>query len=190
MSEDKKNIEIEYRARFDEEKYNGLKKFLDASAEDLGEDDKDVYFFLFPDKLVKTVNNTSKKTAKIVLKLNKIGKGSDFEEIEISIRQEDFDKATRLFVAIETGEYMHSYQKRHNYLYKNIELALKWSEAWGYHLELEIIINDVAEKESSEKKIFALAEELGVKIMTDQELLEFTQVAEREYKNKQQNGNN
>lgn len=189
MSGKNKNIEIEHRARFDERKYSELKKFLDASAQDLGQDDKDVYFFLFPDKLVKTVNNVSKKTAKIVLKLNKIGKGSDFEEIEIPIHQEDFDKATKLFIALETGEHMHSHQKRHNYLYKDVELALKWSEAWGYHLEFEIVVNDVAKKENAEKKIFALAEELGIKIMTDQELLEFTQVAEAEYKKKQQYGN-
>jgi predicted adenylyl cyclase CyaB len=189
MSEEKKNIEIEHRARFEEGKYNELQKFLGASAEDLGQDDKDVYFFLFPDKLVKTVNNVSKKTAKIVLKLNKIGKGSDFEEIEIPIHQEDFDKATKLFITLETGEYMRSYQKRHNYLYRDIELALKWSEDWGHHLELEVVVNDISKKEDAEKKIFALAEELGVKIMTNQELLEFTQVAEAEYKKKQQNGN-
>lgn len=185
MSEEKKNIEIEHRARFDEGKYNELQKFLNASAKDLGQDDKDVYFFLFPDKLVKTVNNVSKKTAKIVLKLNKIGKGSDFEEIEIPINQEDFDKATKLFITLETGEHMRSYQKRHNYLFKDVDLALKWSEAWGYHLELEIVVNDTTKKKDAEKKIFAIADKLGVKIMTDQELLEFTQVAEAEYKKKQ-----
>jgi len=147
MPEEGKNIEIEHRARFDEEKYNALSKFLDVNAQDLGEDDKDVYFFLFPDKLVKTVNNTSKKTAKIVLKLTKIGKGNDFEEIEISIKPEDFEKATKIFIALETGEYMRSFQKRHNYLYKGVELALKWSETWGHHLELEVVVSDVSKKE-------------------------------------------
>ncbi len=178
----KKNIEIEYRARFDEKKHIELQKFLSAKAQDLGQDDKDVYFFLFPDKLVKTVNNISKKTAKIVLKLNKIGKGSIFEEIEIPINSGDFDKATRLFVALETGEYMHSFQKRHNYLYKGVELALKWSETWGYHLELEIVMDDAEGKGDAERKISAVAEELGIKTMTDQELSEFTQAAEAEYK--------
>ena len=157
---------------------------MDANAQDLGEDDKDVYFFLFPDKLLKTVHNTSKKTAKIVLKLNKIGKGNDFEETEVSIAQQDFDKATKLFIKIHAGEYMHSFQKRHNYLYGGVELALKWSEAWGHHLELEVVVSDVARKEEMEKKIAIVAKELGVYIMTDQELLEFTQAAEVEYKNK------
>ena len=189
MPEENKNIEIEHRARFDEAKYKELHEFLDINAQDLGEDDKDVYFFLFSDKLLKTVNNISKKTAKIVLKLNKIGKGNDFEEIEIAIKQEDFDKATKLFIALQTGEYMRSFQQRHNFLYKDVELALKWSEAWGYHLELEVVVNDISGKKGAEEKIVAVAKELGVHIMTDQELLEFTQAAEAEYKKNQKHEN-
>ena len=188
MSKDNKNIEIEHRARFDKTTYDNISNFLNANAEDLGEDDKDAYFFLFPDKLLKTVNNISKKTAKIVLKLNKIGKGNDFEEIEIPIRPEDFNAATKLFVALRTGDYMHSFQKRHNYLYKGVELALKWSEAWGHHLELEVVVSDLAKKEEIEKKIAAVADELRVSLMTNRELLEFTQTAEAEYKNKKKYG--
>jgi adenylate cyclase class IV len=184
-----KNIEIEHRARFDEKKYNELRAFFDANAKDLGEDDKDVYFFLFPDKLVKTVHNTSKKTAKIVLKLTKIGKGNDFEETEVSIKPEDFEKVTKICVAVHAGEYMRSFQKRHNYLYKGVELALKWSEIWGHHLELEVVVDDISKKNEAEKKIALIAEELGVRIMTDEELLVFTQAAEAEYKIKQKNGN-
>lgn len=183
-----KNIEIEHRSRFNEDKYIELQKFLDINAQNLGEDDKDVFFFLFPDKLLKTVNNISKGTAKIVLKLNKIGKGSDFEEIEIPINKADFDNATKLFIALQTGEYMRSFQKRHNYIYKDVELALKWSEAWGHHLELEIVVGDISQKDNAEKRIAAVAEELGIHIMTDKELLEFTQAAELEYKNKKQHG--
>lgn len=180
----KKNIEIEHRSRFNEAKFKELKNFLDMQAQDLGEDDKDVFFFLFPDKLLKTVNNISKRSAKIVMKLNKIGKGSDFEEIEIPIRPEDFEKATELFIALKTGEHMRSFQKRHNYLYKGVEIALKWSEHWGHHMELEIVVDDVGKKESAESTIFKVAEEFGVHIMSDQELLEFTQAAEAEYKKK------
>jgi len=190
MTNKETNIEIEHRARFDEEKYNELKSFLDSQAKSLGVDDKDVYFFLFPDKLVKTVHNVSKGTAKIVLKLNKIGNGSDFEEIEIPIQPSDFEKATKLFIALETGDYMRSFQKRINYLYKEVEIALKWSEAWGYHAEFEILIHDVQEKLLAEQKIFEVAKELGISIMSDEELKEFTQKAEKEYKQKQKNGNN
>lgn len=178
----KKNIEIELRSRFDKKKYDQLKIFFEKKARDLGADDKDVYFFMFPDKLLKAVNETSKKKAKIVLKLNKIGKGNDFEEIEIPIEQKYFEKAAEIFKALETGDFMHSFQKRHNYLYKGVEMALKWSEIWGYHLELEIVVNDVGKKELAEKKLFSVAKELGVKIMTSEELKKFTQKAEKDYK--------
>lgn len=189
MPQEQKNIEIEFRSRFGLKKYEELKNFLNEKAEDLGEDDKDVYFFLFPDKLLKAVNNISKKNAKIVLKLNKIGKGSNFEEIEVPISQEYLEKAAKIFIALKTGDYMHSFQKRHNYFYKGVELALKWSEIWGYHLELEVVIGDFGQKAKADKKIFAVAEELGVKIMTEEELKEFTEKAEVAYKNNQKNGN-
>ncbi len=178
-------IEIEFRARFDRKKYDQLKKFLDTRAKDLGKDDKDVYFFLFSDKLLKAVNETSKKKAKIVLKLNKIGKGSDFEEIEIPIEQKYFEGTTQIFKALKTGDFMHSFQKRHNYLYKGVELAIKWSEPWGYHLELEIQINNKNQKIAAEKKILAVAKELNVRPMTDNDLKKFTKKAEADYKKKQ-----
>lgn len=189
MTQEQKNIEIEFRSRFDLKKHEELKKILNEKAEDLGEDDRNVYFFLFPDKLLKVSNNISKKNAKIVLKLNKIGKGSDFEEIEVPINQEYFEKAAKIFIALKTGDYMHSFQKRHNYLYKGVELALKWSEIWGYHLELEVVIGDPGQKVKADKRIFAVAEELGVKIMSDEELNEFTEKAEADYKNNHKNGN-
>ncbi len=190
MMKQRRKIEIEFRARFNSAKYKWLKKFLNAKAKNLGEDDKNVYFFLFPDKLFKVVNNISKKNAKIVLKLNKIGKGSDFEEIEVPISQEYFEKAVKIFIALKTGDYMRSFQKRHNYFYKGVELALKWSEIWGHHLELEIVISNSSKKDESEKKIFAVAKELGVIIMSNKELKEFTKKAEADYKKIKRNGNN
>jgi adenylate cyclase class IV len=120
-----KRIEIEFRSRFSRKKYDQLKNFLLSHAEDLGEDDKDVYFFILPDKLLKVVNNVSQKTAKIVLKLNKIGKGSDFEEIEIPVDPQDVEKGVNMFKFLGFNEVQNSFQKRHNFRYKGVEIALK-----------------------------------------------------------------
>ena len=178
-----KKIEIEFRSIFDENRYLKLKKFLDKSAQDLGEDDKDVFFFIMPDKLLKVVNNISKNNAKLVLKLNKIGKGSDFEEIEVTILQANFNEMVKLFTNFGiTDNIMQSFQKRHNYLYKDVELALKYSDVWGYHLEFEIVVDDISKKEMAEIKIKKVANELGVHLMTDQELIKFTKNAEEKYK--------
>ena len=124
------------------------------------------------------------------MKLNKIGKGSDFEEIEIPISQEYFEKTARIFISLKTGDFMRSFQKRHNYSYKGIELALKWSKVWGYHLELEKVVETIGEKTSAEKRIFEVAKELKIKLMTDKELRIFTEKAEKKYKKSHRNGNN
>lgn len=186
-----KQIEIELRSVFDEKKHNELKDFLDKNAEDLGEDDKDVYFFLLPDKITKATHNVSKKTAKIVIKLNRIGRGtSDFEEIEIPINPPDFDKAVKLFSALPFDQIQNSYQKRHNYLLEGVEIALKWTESWGYHMELEIVVDDKSKREEAEDYIRKVAEKLGVQIMSEDELKDFTKKIDENYKKGLYNKNN
>ena len=187
----KKQIEIEFRALLFKDRHDNLKDFLDANSKDLGEDDKDVYFFILPDKLLKVVNNISKGDAKLVVKLNKIGKGDDFEEIEVSIRIEDVNNAVEFFTLLDlTDNIMHFYQKRHNYLYKGVEIALKHSDIWGYHAELEIIVDDKSKKLEAESKIRKIADELNIKLMSNKELTEFTQKAEKDYKNNNKNEKN
>lgn len=180
---DKKQIEIELRAMFDEEKFNSLKIFLDENAEYLGQDDKDVWFFLMPDKFAKVTKNISKDTAKMTLKLNRPGRGSsDFEEIEYPINPNDFDKAVKLFSNLSFDERQNSYQERHNYLYKGVELSLKFTETWGHHLELEVLINDSDEQKEAESKIHRVAENLGVHVLSEEELDKITKRIDEEYK--------
>lgn len=180
-----KVIEIEFRSMFDEEEYDRLKKLLDDNAENLGADDKDVHFFIFPDKLLKVTNNISKKNAKISLKLNRIGKGTAFEEIEFPVSRNEVDKAAEMFTKLGVAEsIMHSFQKRNNYLYKGVELALKFSPEWQYHLELELVVDDENKRHEAEHKIREIAKELGVQLMTEEELSEFVGRVEEEHKRK------
>ena len=180
---DKKQIEIELRAMFDEEKFASLKNYLDKNAEYLGQDDKDVHFYIFPDKLLKVTDNISKESAKLSLKLNRIGQGTDFEEIEFPIARADVEKAVKMFDSLEmTDNVIYSFQSRHNYVFKGVELALKYSSEWKHHLELEIVVDDESQKEAAEKKINKVAKELGVKIMSEEELKEFVKKVEAEKK--------
>lgn len=182
MSYKKKLIEVEFRSLLKKEKYNNLKKFLDKKAKDLGKDNKNVYFFLLPNKIVKVTKNVSKKTAKIVIKLNRLGQGScDFEEIEIPINLSDFNKTVKLFKELPFNQIQNSYQKRHNYFYDGVELALKYTKSWGYHLELEIMIDKKSKLKKSEEKIRAVAKKLGVKIMEEKELAEFAKNIDEQY---------
>jgi len=185
MSRQKKQIEIELRALLSKKKYHCLKKFLGNNAQDLGEDDKDVYFFLLPKKIVKVVNNLSQKKSSIVMKLNRLGRGTnDFEEIEIAIDPIDLQKTVRLFSALNFEQIQNSFQKRHNYRYRGVDLALKYSQSWGYHLELEIVIDNIKKQKTAEEKIRKVAQELRVKIMTEKEITEFAKKIDQKYKNK------
>src|SRR3989344_7689458 len=96
----KKIIEIEYRSRFSKKKYSALSKFLYLHAKDLGTDDKRVWFFVMPDKLLKVTHNISSKSGKITLKLTKIGRGSHFEEIEFPIPEKAIERAIQLFTSL------------------------------------------------------------------------------------------
>lgn len=181
--QEKKNIEVEFRSRFSKEKYDQLLKFLLKNAQDLGTDDKRVWFFVMPDKLLKVTHNVSSKSGKITLKLTKIGKGNHFEEIEFPITEESVESAIRLFTELGHKYLFEPIILRHNFLFKGVELALKYSKTWGYHLELEIEIDSLAQKNEVEEKIFKVAEELGITVMSEDELWEFTQNVEKTYKN-------
>lgn len=180
---EKKNIEVEFRSRFSKEKYDQLLEFLLKNAKDLGADDKRVWFFVMPDKLLKVTHNVTSKSGKITLKLTKIGKGTHFKEIEFPIEEKSIEPAVQLFTNLGHDYLFESKILRHNFLYKEVEIALKYSKTWGYHLELEVMISSMDEKELAEKKIFEVAKELEVSIMSEEELWEFTQNIEKTYQN-------
>jgi adenylate cyclase class IV len=173
-------LEIEKRGFLTEEKYNWLLDYLGENGENLGADDKEVVYYIYPDKLLKVVNNISKRSAKISLKMSKIGEGSAFPETEVFFEQEDFDKIKYIFDTIAKPEkIMDGIQKRKNFKYKDCEIAIKWSEAWGSHFEIEKMVSGHGEVGSAEKELHGIADELGIKILTDEELREFTKKAEK-----------
>ena len=178
-----KRIEIEYRSRFSKKKYLALSRYLTRKAKDLGRDDKRVWFFVMPDKLLKVTHDISRKSGKITLKLTKIGKGSHFEEIEFPIAERDVEPAVKLFQLLGYKYLVEPKILRHNFSYKGVEIALKYSKTWSYHLELEIVITSLEAKSEADKKISTVSKELGIKILTEKELWDFTQQIEKTYKN-------
>ena len=180
-----KRIEVEYRARFSKKEHDRLFNLLRKDGTDLGKDNKNVYFFTFPDKLLKISHNISTGTAKITGKLSKIGQGSDFEEIEFPISPSDIEKAVKLFKLFGFTEVHSSYQSRHNFSYKGVEIALKYSKMWGYHAEFEILIKGGKQKAAADQKIKTVARELKVNLMTEKELREFIQQKENILKSRE-----
>lgn len=173
------NIEIEFRAKISKNKYDSLNRFLKQNAQDLGEDNKDTLFYILPDKLFKVVNEASKNKAKIVLKSNRIGNGNEFGEWEIKIDPNDYEKTIDMFNHMNfPGKSMRAWQERHNYLYKGVEIAVKYSEYWEHHVEMEIVIDNIEKKQEAEKQIKKIADELEIKLMTNEEIKAFTDSVE------------
>lgn|GEM_PF-3416252 len=154
--------------------------FLDERGEFLGEDDKEVIYYILPDRLLKLVNNTSKGTAKISLKLSRIGDGAAFPETELYFPPEQFETAHHLIENLGLpAKIMSGPQKRLNYQYKDCEIALKYSDIWEWHMEIEQMIEKKEDQLKAEAHIRDVAQELGVQLMTEDELKKFTQEAEK-----------
>lgn len=177
------SMEIELRARFDQTKHDELLDYLRQHADDLGVNDKHSFFYVLPDKLLKVVENLSTCTAKISLKTSKIGQGAAFPEMEMEIPAEEVNTAVEIFNALGFADTMHdAYNKRHDFRYQGVEIAVKYSKAWGHHAEFELLLDDAAsdaDKAAAEARILQIADDLGVRVMTEEELAEFTAAFER-----------
>lgn len=166
--------EIEHRAVISEEKYEDLKVALDDQAKSLGEDDKEVAYYIFPNRLLKVVRNISKGTGVLSLKLTALGQGSAFKELEIPFPVEDFDTMNSICKEISVPEQVIvGTQKRSNYEYHGVEIALKWSEDWGYHVEFERLISDLAGKDAADAEILEVAKHFSITVMSEEEVASF-----------------
>ena len=97
------------------------------------------------------------------------------QEWEIYFDPKDFEKAVDLFNHLGLpAKTTKDFQERHNYVYNGVEIAVKFSEQWQYHVEMEIVVDDMQKKIEAKEKIKAVADELGIKLMTDEEVRIFT----------------
>lgn len=171
-------VEIEMRARFSQEAHDQLISRLEQDGEDLGRDDKHIYFYVLPDQLLKVTDNIATDSAKITLKTSKIGHGTAFPETEIPIARGDVAAAVRVFNALGFENTMHeAFNQRRNFRLGGVEIAVKWSEAWGHHAEFEVLLGDdpsPAEVKAAHERITAVAGDLAVPLMSEEELAEFT----------------
>lgn len=176
-------IEIEMRARFDQATHDRLISDLQSDGEDLGCDDKRIYFYVLPDKLLKVTDSMATGSAKITLKTSRIGQGAAFPETEFPIAPEDVAAAVRIFNALGFAPQMHeAFNQRRNFRFRGVEIAVKWSAAWGHHAEFEVLLDNAAGQaalDEAEARIRSVAAELAVTLMSEQELADFTAAFER-----------
>jgi adenylate cyclase class IV len=176
-------IEIEKRGLLIKEKYDELLAFLNEHAKSLGEDDKDVVYYIYDDKLLKVVNNLSKGNAKVSLKMNKLGDGIATKEIDVLFDQKDFSSIKEIFdTTSQAKQIIEGNQKRKNFMYKECEIAVKWSKDYGYHFEIEKVTDDEKNIDVLEKEINSVIDELDLISMTNDEIKEFQRKIEESAK--------
>lgn len=165
--------EVELRAQFDKARYNELMWQLDRLAKDLGQDDRINYIFIFPSKFLKVVHATSQAKAKLAFKSGHLGKSRSFKEIEVGFDVKKFSDMVSIFKQLDLPAKVHkTAQVRHNYLYRGVEIAMKYSKNWGYHAELEVMVDSISRRAKAEAKIRAVAKELGIKLMSNKKIIE------------------
>lgn len=163
-------IEIEKRGLLSELEYNLLRKKLQSESKFLGADDKYVEYLIYTDKLLKVVRNISKNNAMLSLKLNSVGSSSSYDETEIKIDESSFNDLQKIISHIaKPDQKIVGTQKRENYVFNEVEIAIKWSEDWGYHFELEYLIENEAGTENALVKISETAMKFDLKIMSETE---------------------
>lgn len=174
-----RTIEIEHRARYGRATHVRLQRFLRRHGRSLGKDDKEVFFYVAPKALYKVVRNISHGTAKLVLKKDRIERASSFDEVEIPIAPRDLAKANELIRSIPKLKPYHDFIRRENFMYKGVEIALKYSKTWGYHAELEVVVSRLSRRAAAEKKIRSAAATLGITLMTTNDIAKFLREAEK-----------
>lgn len=175
--------EYEERAFLDERSFLNTKNKLDTVALKSQLDNKTSYFFVLPDINVSIASSSTKAVVKY--KGGQLGKGNGFEEHEFRIVPDSLPEALALFTTLLKIDPQVSEQFRINYfLEDNIEVALKYTQTWGFHLEVEktYTAKDTTEEELKKaeamKSLDSLAKELDIHYITDSEMEQFKQDSE------------
>ena len=166
----KPTIEVEYRSLITESQFLKLRDFLNDKAQLLGQDNKDTLFYIWSDKVIKVVENANTGKVKISLKPGRIGEQSYFHETELTILPNESGNARKFCEALMPEKIMQVYQFRTNYMYLGVEIALKYTESWGFHLEFEVMIDDLSKKSEAEALISKVANILDVGLLSEDQL--------------------
>jgi len=174
-----KTYEYEERAFLDEAGFLRIKNKLDAESLKATVDNKISYFYVLPDKNVSIATSPSKTVIKY--KGGQLTNGNNgFEEREFAINPENLKEALSFFTALFNLGPEKSEQFRINYILPNsIEVALKYTQTWGFHLEVEKLysinggFDSEAEKIQAKNEVDNVGNLLEIRFITDEEIRQF-----------------
>ena len=163
--------EYEERAFLSEDDFLRIKDYLDKTAKGKEFDNKKSYFFVMPDCNLSVAVSDAKALVKY--KSGQIAKGNGFEEHEFPFDPKSIDEAIGLFTSLAHIQPQQSEQFRINYfLDGDIEIALKYTASWGFHIEIEKVYTATGEQDKAEQQqiaqndVEAIVKLLDIKLIT------------------------
>ena len=162
-------IEVEIRGVLDENKFQQISLYLKENSSNIIIDNRKTVFFIMPGKTLKVSEYVNKHKAKIALKIGDIVKDKSQTEFELYFTSDQFENAVMIFKNLGFTDIQYTAQERTDYEYKNCTISLKWSEDWGYHFEIEKVVSDENIISDTRQYLLAIAGELGLTIMNEQE---------------------
>lgn len=167
-------IEVELRGLLTEEKYILLSEYLKLNSDKFNEDNKTAYFLKYNSGILKVVDEKSKDNYKISFKTGNEFSSNGLHEIDIVLPDKKSFK-TSIEVLDLLGYPLEATveQERINYVFKGVEISLKFTESWSYHFEVEKIVSDRTEVYQAKKQLEAVCQELDIVPMNEKELVDF-----------------
>ncbi|MCU0667360.1 MAG: CYTH domain-containing protein [Patescibacteria group bacterium] len=165
------NIEVERKAFITKQQYNNLaNKLLQLGAKDLGPNNTNTTFYITEKEQVKVQHQVSKGNAKMVWKSGGLVGKTSRQEIELVILPSEIAKANIFIERLLTNykKYI-SNQLRHDYILNGLDIAIKYSDNWGYHLEIDKNVASDKHISKTLQCIEDLAKTLDIKLMSNQE---------------------
>jgi predicted adenylyl cyclase CyaB len=142
-----KNIEVEIRALITSEKYEELKRRLDAECEFLGEEHQVSYYFDAPVDLRAQESDTY---SKIWMKGGAMHDGSR-KELELRFAKKDIVVAKELFASLGFPVNIVWDRKRRTYRVDDITLCLDETKGYGCIIESELMAGEGDEEDARER---------------------------------------
>ncbi len=167
-------IEVELRGLLSEVEYVGLRKFLKAHDEEWEEDNKVAHYFNYSGGILKLVNELSKDSYKLSLKVGDEYSSMGMHETEVYLSSdEDYQQAKSVMESLGFSVKSTVHQERINAKYRDVFFSVKYTPSWGYHFEAEMLVEKPDEVGKAHAHIQAVAGNLGLKTMSGQELKDF-----------------
>jgi Adenylate cyclase, class 2 (thermophilic) len=174
-------FEVEKRGFLDEHDHDALLRRFKADGISIEEDHRETIFFVIPDATLKITRSLSLGTSKIAYKTGDIARSVAQKEYETSIAFTDFDNAVQTFKHLGFENVQETQQKRFNIQLGSSTLSLKWSIDWGYHFEIDTVVENEEEIASAEAKLLEECAQLSLIPLTASEFSEFCESVQEKY---------